>query len=665
MIRAASGAGTGRSVRRALLYGVGGATSTAVVGFGVYAYTTEGGRGIRRQALFWSRLLPVVGNYYWNLGSKSPYVKYLDWKREDLGDEEKAELRRQRISQLHEAHAPTIFQTLLDLKGLYIKLGQVLSVSALPVPDAYKVLFRTLQSNVPGHEPIDVIQRVLEKEWGKPIHEVLESIDDVPIGAASIGQAHKAKLRHSAHSSSDTGGGDDKTIIIKVQYPDASWQVPADIQCVGDFMKLCVYAGVVDESAANMSYTEFARQFMAELEYEREANNLREIHKSSLDPNGPYQKWGVVLPRVIDELCTNKIVTMSYLPGPKLEEEARRQLAALGIDTSKGMREMIQQQRNKATNSTSTANPTNSNISGENDQGFQTNMGWKGKLAQRIGKLVGLDGILWTVRAAKRTWLQTTKMTVRSIQLSSKVLPLPSGLNQWAASKELFLEQSERLKWTREWIKALMDVHGHQIFQLGLFNADPHPGNILVIDQPSELNERQKLGLIDFGQCKRLSPKEQYEVANLILKVVDHGSDKEVADAFRDLGVGTKNDNSEFLAAMARLMFGPLQPYHMDHDWHHKLNKKDRITYFPNQLSMVYRTSMLLRGLAVSLQENVSVGDMWQEHARKAVASYKESSTYRLSDTMKQSQSNNLQNIGLSRRYTTNDMLDDLKKLPS
>jgi hypothetical protein len=41
--------------------------------------------------------------------------------------------------------------------------------------------------------------------------------------------------------------------------------------------------------------------------------------------------------------------------------------------------------------------------------------------------------------------------------------------------------------------------------------------------------------------------------------------------------------------------------------------------YFPNELSMVYRTSMLLRGLAMSFQINVSVGEQWRDHALAAI----------------------------------------------
>jgi hypothetical protein len=98
-----------------------------------------------------------------------------------------------------------------------------------------------------------------------------------------------------------------------------------------------------------------------------------------------------------------------------------------------------------------------------------------------------------------------------------------------------------------------------------------------------------------------------------------------VATHFRSLGIQTKNDSTEFLAKFARLMFGSFKPEHMDHSWHESLHKEDKVIYFPKELSMVYRTSLLLRGLAMSLQLNVSVGEQWRHHAQAAIDSSSQS----------------------------------------
>ena len=128
-----------------------------------------------------------------------------------------------------------------------------------------------------------------------------------------------------------------------------------------------------------------------------------------------------------------------------------------------------------------------------------------------------------------------------------------------------------------------------------------------------------QLGLIDFGQCKQLTAQDQVNISRLVLGVANNEYDDEVANAFRSLGIKTKNNSAEFLSKFARLMFGKLQPEHMDHSWYNRLHAMDRILYFPRELSMVYRTSLLLRGLGISLQINCSVGGEWKRHAQAAI----------------------------------------------
>jgi len=161
------------------------------------------------------------------------------------------------------------------------------------------------------------------------------------------------------------------------------------------------------------------------------------------------------------------------------------------------------------------------------------------------------------------------------------------------------------------------------VLSLGTFNSDCHPGNILVIEEEDD-KPSTKLGLIDYGQCKHLTPEEQYKVARLILSVANNEPDESIAKAFRDMDIGTQNDCTDFLAKFGKLMFGPFKPEHLDHSWHRKLHQLDKVTYFPKELSMVYRTSLLLRGLAVSLQLNYSIGEQWKHHAQAAVERLKD-----------------------------------------
>ena len=494
---------TARTVVRRGAIGLAGTAAVGTTAATAYVYTDDGSR---RQARFWSKVFPIVADYYIHTAQSSPYVKLQDYMlnndgtEDETSDGDKEEQRKRRkkgkLDELHERHAPDILQVMLDLKGLYVKLGQVLSVTALPVPEPYRVKFRTLQSDVPGWEEFeDVVKPTLEKEFGRPLEEIFEYVDPIPCGAASIGQAHKARLK-----APETGGSDkSRDVIVKVQYPAASWQVPADIECVGDFLKICVYFGVVDEESAKMSYDEFSRQFLAELDYNRERENLQLVYESSLDPSAPYQKRGVVIPKPYDELCTGKVITMSYLPGPKLEEEAKRQLESLGIDTSGGISQIIKDAAKDAADNPDEAESGElvRRVTRRIDEAHHSPFSWKITASRIFSQVFGFDSILWAVRAARRVVLWSQAGAVACIQSVPQAL-VSQKWAEWADAHQTALAQAQRLSLTAAWIDALFDVHGHQVFTLGAFNSDPHPGNILVIEE-EDGKPSTRLGLIDYG----------------------------------------------------------------------------------------------------------------------------------------------------------------------
>jgi hypothetical protein len=377
------GAVARRIVRRATTAIIG---TSGIVGTSLYLYSnTERGLGFKREINFWRAFVPVIFDYWWHASTSSPRVRIARSLGMDVGDISRvstegegrigggggvaADARDDEddtartsagdgrdtsgsgiLRELHERNAIRVYNSMLDLGGLYIKLGQVLSVTSLPVPEEYRALFRKLQSDVPNVSDFEtVIRPTLLAEFEiSNLDEVFATIDAIPCGAASIGQAHRAVLIGKGggvaggNVRGGGGGGTGEEVVVKVQYPNARWEVPADIECVGDLLKLCVFFGVVDGTSSKLSHDEFSRQFLMELDYATEFDNLKSVHASSLDPSAPYARRGVVIPRPIDDLCTDRVVTMTYLPGAKFETEARRQLASLGVDVGKrGMRDVV------------------------------------------------------------------------------------------------------------------------------------------------------------------------------------------------------------------------------------------------------------------------------------------------------------------------------------
>jgi len=176
-------------------------------------------------------------------------------------------------------------------------------------------------------------------------------------------------------------------------------------------------------------------------------------------------------------------------------------------------------------------------------------------------------------------------------------------------------------------LDVLMHVHGHQIFIDGVFNGDPHPGNILQLDDG-------RLGLIDYGQVKRLDTDDRLALSKLFL-VFEKGIEEErhgkIANALRDLGFRTQRDRTDVIASLGILFFdtnalcrkaGYLNPQEYFKD----LNALDPIVSVPEKAVMVVRTCLLLRGMGSLLQTEVRASEFWAVHAKKALQEEKEKS---------------------------------------
>lgn len=101
---------------------------------------------------------------------------------------------------------------------------------------------------------------------------------------------------------------------------------------------------------------------------------------------------------------------------------------------------------------------------------------------------------------------------------------------------------------TQRYINLLVDVQGHQILVDGIFNGDPHPGNLLAMEDGS-------LGLVDFGQTKTITDDERLGVARIVAAIGKESSVSDIADAMRSLGFQTKFNNDGILAQYAALFF--------------------------------------------------------------------------------------------------------------
>jgi ubiquinone biosynthesis protein len=97
--------------------------------------------------------------------------------------------------------------------------------------------------------------------------------------------------------------------------------------------------------------------------------------------------------------------------------------------------------------------------------------------------------------------------------------------------------------------RAILD----QILRIGFFHADPHPGNIFLLDDGS-------LGLIDFGACGRLDSIQKAAVRDMLAAVVqrDAGLLRDSIEQVADVTEAVAPEHIE--RALARLMAETIRP---------------------------------------------------------------------------------------------------------
>lgn len=208
------------------------------------------------------------------------------------------------LKSIYIREAERLVDRLSNLKGAAMKFGQMLSVmesgmsGALP-PEVSAILAR-LQKDARPLAYDTAILPVLQAELGQARLDELAWIDTEALACASIGQVHRARL----HSGQE--------IVLKVQYPDMPRIVRSDIKN----LKVLVMPFTALFGIRNMDaiWAELEARLNEELDYRQEAEHLREMSAIWAEHDR------VIIPEVIAEYSSERVLAMSYEPGLSGEE---------------------------------------------------------------------------------------------------------------------------------------------------------------------------------------------------------------------------------------------------------------------------------------------------------------------------------------------------------
>ena len=208
----------------------------------------------------------------------------------------------------------------LDMGGVMIKLGQFLSARVDVLPNEITDELKGLQDEVPP-EPGGRIIAVLQAELGD-YHACFAAVEEEPLAAASLGQAHRAWLWPKEGR---PGLGD--AVVVKVQRPNIQKIVRTDLSALRVVARwINRYPPIRKRADVPALMEEFAKTLWDELDYELEADNAERFAAMYADSEQVY------IPAVYRQYSTKRVITLENVEGIKITDVTAMQAA--GIDTA-------------------------------------------------------------------------------------------------------------------------------------------------------------------------------------------------------------------------------------------------------------------------------------------------------------------------------------------
>jgi len=237
-------------------------------------------RSFRALCLFWTILL----SYGW------------EWLLSFILSEQRSQAR---FTRAHVRNARRLAQGFARLRGVFIKMGQVLSVVGTFLPSAFGEALETLQDKVPPR-PFSEIEGRLREAFGDEPLARFGSFEREALAAASLAQVHRATTL------------DGRQIAVKILYPGIERLIVRDLAVMRSllpFIKLVVKVGRVERV-----FQELGAMLARETDYRHERSNMERIRNIFAN------HVNVVVPEVIDELTAGGVLSMSFEVGIKIND---------------------------------------------------------------------------------------------------------------------------------------------------------------------------------------------------------------------------------------------------------------------------------------------------------------------------------------------------------
>ena len=214
-----------------------------------------------------------------------------------------------RLARHHRRSAQGAYALATRLEGLPIKVCQFLGSRADILPEEYVTVLSQLQDRVPPR-PLAALAPLLRRELGRSWEEVFSELDPMPLASASLAQVHRGRLR------------DGREVAVKIQYPEIARLVAIDLQNFALLVR--VLARLEPGFDFRVLIDEVEKYVPLELDFVNEAENAARMRQNLAG------RADVLVPAVVPELSTRRVLVMEYLEGVRVTDVAG--LRGIGID---------------------------------------------------------------------------------------------------------------------------------------------------------------------------------------------------------------------------------------------------------------------------------------------------------------------------------------------
>ncbi|WZY79425.1 uncharacterized protein LOC106404229 [Brassica napus] len=226
----------------------------------------------------------------------------------------------------HERNAKRVLNLIVELEGLWVKLGQYLSTRADVLPQAYISLLTQLQDSLPPR-PLQEVRRTIERELGDSMEVLFTDFANEPLATASIAQVHRATLANG------------QDVVVKVQHNGIRAIILEDLKNAKAIVDWIAWAE--PQYDFNPMIDEWCKEAPRELDFNIEAENTRTVSKNlgCKKTNGEGRsdnRVDVLIPDIIQS--SESVLILEYMDGIRLNDV--ESLDAFGIDKQKIVEEI-------------------------------------------------------------------------------------------------------------------------------------------------------------------------------------------------------------------------------------------------------------------------------------------------------------------------------------